>query len=124
MWAEVLIDGDWLHFDPCEAAVDEPLIYQGWGKNQTFIFSISFDHVEDVTLQYTTDHAGVEARRALEGVTPAAVQAALARAREELLLDVGGDTLHSEPLTAWPPPRPPLEQSLECSQRVMDVREE
>ena len=30
---------EWIHIDPCEAAVDEPLIYKGWGKNQTFIFA-------------------------------------------------------------------------------------
>ena len=28
-----------IHFDPCEAAIDEPLIYESWGKNQTYIIS-------------------------------------------------------------------------------------
>ena len=27
----------WVHLDPCEAAVDEPLLYESWGKNQTYI---------------------------------------------------------------------------------------
>ena len=31
----------WVHADPCEASVDEPLIYQGWGKNATYVFSIA-----------------------------------------------------------------------------------
>lgn len=46
VWAEVRLGGSWVHCDPCEAAVDEPLIYQGWGKNQTLILSFTFDDVE------------------------------------------------------------------------------
>jgi hypothetical protein len=39
VWAEVALGENqrWVHLDPCEAAVDENLIYQGWGKKQTFI---------------------------------------------------------------------------------------
>ena len=39
VWTEARVGTEWIHIDPCEAAVDEPLIYQGWGKNQTFIFA-------------------------------------------------------------------------------------
>ena len=39
VWTEARVGAEWIHIDPCEAAVDEPLIYQGWGKNQTFIFA-------------------------------------------------------------------------------------
>jgi len=31
--------GRWVHLDPCEAAVDQPLLYQDWGKKQTFIMA-------------------------------------------------------------------------------------
>jgi Transglutaminase-like superfamily len=37
VWAEVFLDGQWVHLDPCEAAVDEPLLYQQWGKRQVYI---------------------------------------------------------------------------------------
>ncbi len=31
--------GRWIHLDPCEAACDEPLLYQQWGKKQTLIMA-------------------------------------------------------------------------------------
>jgi hypothetical protein len=78
---EALVGGEWIHVDPCEAAVDEPLLYQGWGKNQTFIFSFERRvegeqdgdkavnvEVEDVTWRYTTNATAVFERRLLEGV--------------------------------------------------------
>jgi Transglutaminase-like superfamily len=37
VWAEVFLNGQWVHLDPCEAAVDEPLLYQQWGKRQVYI---------------------------------------------------------------------------------------
>jgi len=39
VWAEVRIGGRWVHLDPCEAAVDRPLLYQEWGKRQTYILA-------------------------------------------------------------------------------------
>ena len=62
--------------DPCEAAVDENLTYQNWGKKQTYILGFyvpllletisngdadsavspdGFPYIEDVTQSYTTD---------------------------------------------------------------------
>jgi peptide-N4-(N-acetyl-beta-glucosaminyl)asparagine amidase len=54
----------WVHLDPCEAAVDEPLLYQGWGKNQTYIVALSFEGgAQDVTRSYTSDLAAALSRR-------------------------------------------------------------
>jgi Transglutaminase-like superfamily len=79
VWAEVLLEGRskkngrlakprWVHFDPCEAAVDNPHLYQGWGKKQTFVIGLyspprsgagkkklAVPVVEDLTHRYTTD---------------------------------------------------------------------
>ena len=69
VWVEVAVPSlrrgtRWVHLDPCEAAVDEPLLYQGWGKNQTYIVALSFEEgAEDVTGKYTSDLAAAMLRR-------------------------------------------------------------
>ena len=74
VWVEVGLPGKgWVHLDPCEAAVDEPLLYEGWGKKQTYILAFARDRsrpargarfvVEDVTRRYTTDWEGALGRR-------------------------------------------------------------
>jgi len=44
-----------VHVDPCEAAVNEPLLYESWGKKQTYIIAIGRDHIDDVTTSYTAN---------------------------------------------------------------------
>lgn len=53
----------WIHLDPCEAAVDEPLLYQSWGKNQTYILAFTREEVQDVTHVYTSDFEAAKQRR-------------------------------------------------------------
>lgn len=63
VWAEILWNDRWVHLDPCEAAVDENFIYQGWGKKQTYIIAFNAPRyfrtdnllVEDVTRNYSTE---------------------------------------------------------------------
>ena len=76
VWAEIALTDEvgqrrWVHLDPCEAAVDENLIYQDWGKKQTYILgfyaprqithangssrSLPIPLIEDVTQGYTSD---------------------------------------------------------------------
>jgi len=78
VWDEVFVDGSWIHLDPCEAAVNEPLIYEGWGKNQTYIFAFSSNGtIEDVTAKYTTNiKKSMERRDATEDDMYAAISAA------------------------------------------------
>jgi hypothetical protein len=56
VWAEVRLaraGGEapmWLHVDPCEAALDTPLLYEkGWGKKLSFAFAAGFAGFRDVT---------------------------------------------------------------------------
>ena len=71
-----------MHFDPCEAAVNQPFLYESWGKRPTFIFAYSAtsstvedDHmvnieVEDVTSTYTSDSMdAITQRRSREGLS-------------------------------------------------------
>jgi hypothetical protein len=99
VWCEVWLNGPengrWVHCDPCEASVDEPLLYQGWGKNQTYIVAFydpfkcstpvgntsdagnqtpfycdtrfPFPLIEDVTSRYTSAESTVIAER--RGIT-------------------------------------------------------
>mmetsp|Transcript_43561 Transcript_43561/g.64652 ORF Transcript_43561/g.64652 Transcript_43561/m.64652 type:complete len:765 (-) Transcript_43561:747-3041(-) len=82
VWAEVRLPSPddpeeeqarWIHLDPCEAAMDENLLYENWGKQQTYIMAFhtptpcsdseeesevcvpTFPLIEDVTDQYTSD---------------------------------------------------------------------
>jgi Transglutaminase-like superfamily len=70
VWAEIRIGARWVHLDPCEAAVDQNLLYQDWGKKQTYILGfaaptrsvswlagddIRVPLIEDITSTYTSD---------------------------------------------------------------------
>ena len=46
VWAEVKIGGRWVHADPCEAALDKPLLYQEWGKQQNYIIAFNAPPLE------------------------------------------------------------------------------
>ncbi|CAN0577049.1 unnamed protein product [Ectocarpus sp. 12 AP-2014] len=64
-----------------QAAVDEPLLYESWGKNQTYILAFSPTEVVDVTEAYTSDFEVAKARR---DVDPETMAALLAEAAETL----------------------------------------
>lgn len=72
----------WYAIDPCEATVHEPFIYQTWGKNQTFIFALHGEGIEDVTFQYTTNATAVIARRLAENINGTYLSSLLQQARD------------------------------------------
>ena len=53
VWVEVAGvggGGGWAHVDPCEAALDTPLLYEkGWGKKLSFVFGAGLGGFRDVT---------------------------------------------------------------------------
>lgn len=78
VWVECWMDGQWIHLDPCEAAIDRPLLYEEWGKKQTYIIAFWAplrrgevhtvqDYISDVTFRYTSDEiTAIYKRRNLE----------------------------------------------------------
>lgn len=66
VWCEVYSESQkrWLHADPCENALDKPLIYEhGWNKKLTYIIAFSRYECLDVTWRYSVKHQEVLKRR-------------------------------------------------------------
>jgi len=66
VWVEAQLGGRWVHLDPCEAAVDKPLLYEDWGKNQTYIMAFTPQEVQDVTASYTSNFDAAKKRRDID----------------------------------------------------------
>jgi hypothetical protein len=85
VWTEALIHNQWIHIDPCEAAINEPLIYQGWGKSPTFIIAYTATEIDDVTFTYTSHNETIVwERRESEGITSTIFDDMLTKARNQL----------------------------------------
>ena len=53
VWVEVLIDGAWVHVDPTEKRIDQPLMYVlEWDKDVNLVYAISREATVDVTTAY------------------------------------------------------------------------
>lgn len=79
-----MLGSNWVHVDPCEAAVDEPLLYQSWGKNQTFILAFSPEDIVDVTFHYTSNATAVTERRLQENFNSSLFDKTIDDAKREL----------------------------------------
>ncbi|GMR44497.1 hypothetical protein PMAYCL1PPCAC_14692, partial [Pristionchus mayeri] len=66
VWVELFVEGRWVHFDPCEATFDKPLLYEvGWKKQLSYVLAFGRDHAADVTWKYVRDPRVALARRRL-----------------------------------------------------------
>lgn len=66
VWTEVYSEHfkRWLHCDSCEDQLDCPLTYEvGWGKQLSYIFSISHEEIVDSAKRYTQNWDEMRARR-------------------------------------------------------------
>lgn len=86
VWVEVRMprgeNGVWLHADPSEGVIDEPLMYEkGWNKKLTMIFAFTPGFVEHITSRYTTDYEATIQRR---GIDEAALEKVLSSTNHRL----------------------------------------
>ncbi|MCJ7719375.1 hypothetical protein MUO69_05535, partial [Candidatus Bathyarchaeota archaeon] len=53
VWNEILIEGAWLHVDPTEKRIDQPLMYAlEWSKDVNMVYAITEKGILDVTKDY------------------------------------------------------------------------
>jgi len=95
VWIEVKIpkgpEGKWIHADPSEGALDQPLMYEtGWGKQLTMIFAFTPWSIEHVTSKYTAKYAETVIRR---GVPEERLNDVIAAANHRLQYEL--------PLNSW-----------------------
>ena len=76
---------NWIHIDPCEAAVNENFIYESWGKSQNYIVSVSSSDVRDVTEQYTRNFNETVLRRLNSEVNQTYFNSLLNDAKNEII---------------------------------------
>lgn len=87
VWIEVRLptgskDGKWLHADPSEGILDQPLMYEkGWGKKLTMIFAFTPQYIEHITHKYTADYESTVARR---GISDESLDALLVECNKRL----------------------------------------
>lgn len=56
--------GRWIHTDSCEAARDQPLLYdRGWGKKMSYVFAFSVDGASDMSRGYVQNSNEMLQRR-------------------------------------------------------------
>lgn len=80
VWVEAFAAGRWVHIDPCEAAVDEPLLYAtGWGRCPVHVLAYqavgSEVTITDVTASYRPADAGAIPEETRRKVTEAVAEA-------------------------------------------------
>lgn len=53
VWNEILIDGIWIHVDPTEKRINQPLMYTSeWHKDVNMVYAIDEKEILDVTDRY------------------------------------------------------------------------
>lgn len=54
VWVEILVNDTWVHVDPTERRIDQPLMYvRDWTKDVNLVYAISAEKTTDVTREYS-----------------------------------------------------------------------
>jgi len=56
VWAEILLDGQWVHVDPTEKRISQPLMYASeWDKDVNLVYALTENEIVNVTKQYQVE---------------------------------------------------------------------
>ena len=55
-WTEIWLEDRWMHVDPSEESLDQPMLYEkGWDNDITYVLAFSNEEVLDVSKRYAVD---------------------------------------------------------------------
>uniref|UniRef100_A0A7S3JQF0 Transglutaminase-like domain-containing protein n=1 Tax=Aureoumbra lagunensis TaxID=44058 RepID=A0A7S3JQF0_9STRA len=80
VWIEALINNKFIHCDPCEAALNQPLLYsQNWQKSSSLVLAFDKHQAIDLTSFYYPDNSTVATLRKNIHLSPELISSILSQ---------------------------------------------